>query len=392
MRAWPALVPALALLAITACSDPFAPDSVRFYQAVATGGQHTCALATDGSAWCWGKGTDGELGIGVKENRSTPARVLGEVAFQDITAGVNHTCAIAVDGSAYCWGWNAFYERGNVSDPRDAEPVPVSTTVQFTSISAGDHHTCALSVDSIAYCWGANQYGQLGDGAHRTRAEPRPVSSEVRFVQIAAGSWHTCGLTASGEAYCWGRNDFAQLGRGTASPFSSTPAPVNSPVRFRQIDGGLAHTCAVALDLRLYCWGGNEFGELGTGGATQGGPDSLTPRTISRFFPVGSAISAGEHHTCAIATNGNMRCWGRGIYGQLANGAIATHYHPQPVYLQPATLHQAELFTVTAIATGGTTHACALADQRVYCWGTGTHGELGVEAGRYALLPQRVQN
>jgi hypothetical protein len=275
----------LAVLALTACEDPFSAEPVRFYQSVTTGGEHTCAVAVDGSAWCWGKGMDGELGTGIKQNEYVPARVRGDIRFTEIAAGAAHTCAVAVDGAAYCWGFNGFWERGNETDPRDAEPVPVESTVRFRSITAGAHHTCALSVDSLAYCWGQNTYGQLGDGTRRTRAQPQPVSGNTRFAQLTAGAAHTCAITAAGSAYCWGRNDVAQLGTGAASPFTLQPTAVATSVRFRQIDAGTEHTCAVALNNRFYCWGGAEFGEVGTGGA-------VPPGSIAAAVPVPTSQQA----------------------------------------------------------------------------------------------------
>ena len=385
---WYLLIP---LIFLISCEDPFAAEEVRFYRAVATGGEHPCAVATDGSAWCWGRGYEGQLGTGVKENRFTPTRVRGDVDFTDVTVGVAHSCGLATDGSVYCWGWNAFFERGNTTDPRDAEPVRVETTVRFRSISAGDNHTCGVGTDSLAYCWGANTYGQLGDGTTRTRAQVRVVSGGVKFGQVTAGAQHTCALQLNGNGYCWGKNDVGQLGIGTTSALQSLPIRLNTAVQFRQIDAGAHHTCAVAQDFRFYCWGGNEYGELGFGGSNPAGQSgSVSPHTISDFVPSGVLVSAGVHHTCAIGLFDLVRCWGRGTYGQLATGAAADSYHPAPVFMQPRGLHQGDLLIFQTLAAGGLTHACGMAEDRIYCWGTGDLGALGFGSPTYAPLPQRV--
>ena len=381
-----ALAPALAL-ALVACDDPFAAEDVRFYKSVATGGEHTCAIATDDTAYCWGRGFEGQLGIGVKQSRNTPTRVVGSADFTDITLGLAHTCALTADGTAYCWGWNAFYERGNTSDTRDDEPVPVETTVRFRSLSAGDNHTCGIGTDSLAYCWGANTYGQLGDGTTRTRAQPRVVSGGLKFTQISAGAQHTCALQANGTGYCWGRNDVGQLGVGTTSALQAAPIRLNTAVQFRQIDAGARHTCAVSSSAFFHCWGGNEFGELGFGGANPADQSgSVSPHTISALFPVGTQITAGHNFTCALGLGGEPSCWGKGDFGQLGIGLSATNYHPQPVHL-----HFRDSFRPTMLAAGGLTHACAIADEQVYCWGTGVHGQLGTGV-QHVGLPQRVDN
>ena len=382
-------------LALAACSDPTGSDGgARAYISLATGGDHTCAVSEGGAAYCWGRGLDGELGTGSKQNRSTPARVSGSVSFAQITAGDNHTCALSTNGTAYCWGWNVFFQRGNPSDQRDAEPVAVATQLRFTSISAGAHHTCAIGTDSLAYCWGNNQYGQLGDSTTNTGATPVRARTTLKFVQINSGSWHTCAITPVGGLYCWGRNDQGQLGIGsTSAVFVTLPSAAVITEPFAQVDGGLSHTCGVARSGNFYCWGSSEYGELGDGSVFRPGlPAAATPTRLASTFARGTSISAGVSHSCAIGDNGNGRCWGRGLYGQLANGSFGDQYFPQPVHLQPGGQHTNDLLVFTQFATGGAQHACGLADRSVYCWGTGTLGQLGVEGSTFAPMPQRVSD
>jgi alpha-tubulin suppressor-like RCC1 family protein len=378
---------------LLACDDdPFAAGSARAYQSVATGGEHTCAVSEDGSAYCWGRGLDGELGIGVKENRGRPTRVPGTFDFAQITAGDAHTCALAVNGAGFCWGSNADGQRGNPSDLREAEPVPLLTQVRFHSISAGGRHTCALSLELFAYCWGANSFGQLGNGTTGNASVPTPVSGAIKFVQLSSGGEHTCGITADGRAYCWGRNQYGQLGNGSAN-LSAAPVQVTSSVSLAQISAGVAHTCATAVNGQFYCWGSDVFGELGVGAAYDGMPGAALPLAVSGQFPLlgmGASVHAGVYQTCAIAQDRTGRCWGRGEFGQIGNGRLEDQYFPQPLFLQPQYLHFGDLFTPTALAAGGATHICALAERSVFCWGMGTSGQLGVPGSSYAPLPQRV--
>ena len=372
-------------LLMAACSDdPTSSGGARAYIAVATGGEHSCAVAQSGDAYCWGRGIDGELGIGVKENRASPTLVTGNLDFKDITAGDAHTCALATDGRVYCWGWNAFFQRGNPTAQVDADPVPVASPQRFTAVSAGAHHTCAIGVDSLAYCWGNNRYGQLGDGSINLATSPKFVSGQIHFETISSGAWHTCGVTFTGTAFCWGRNDFGQLGVGSDQPLITTPRQVVAGFPFAQVDAGETHTCGVATDRNLYCWGSNEFGELGTGSAFKPGlAGAYTPTPTSGHFLTADFIAAGSSHTCASATTGS-RCWGRGLYGQIGNGATNDQFVPQPVQLFAAPI------SFSALAAGGWTHACGIIDRSVYCWGTGHAGQLGVPNNTFASQPQRV--
>ncbi|SVE30960.1 uncharacterized protein METZ01_LOCUS483814, partial [marine metagenome] len=94
------------------------------------------------------------MGTGDTEDRFAPTAVQTTEHFDDISAGEAHTCGLAQDGRALCWGWNGFYERGNPTDPRNSVPVEVTTTLRFKAISAGAHHTCAIALDDVVYCWG----------------------------------------------------------------------------------------------------------------------------------------------------------------------------------------------------------------------------------------------
>ena len=381
----------IAVIVFTACDDPFLPDASRLYTSLATGGEHTCAVATDGSAYCWGRGLDGELGIGVKENRATPARVLGDISFEQIAAGESHTCALATDGAAYCWGWNAFFQRGNPTDPRDAEPVPVTTQRRFTSISAGSHHTCAIGVDSLAYCWGFNRYGQIGDGSTVVGFTPMSVEGGIKFTKITAGAWHTCGLSTTGTVYCWGRNDFGQLGIGSSALQTSVPTTIVSSVRFMDVDAGMTHTCAINITNEAFCWGSNEFGELGNGGSFKPGlPGATVPTRTSSLLPAVVSISAGNAHTCARNEAGTSWCWGRAIFGQLGVGSTVNQSHAQRLIAQPRDRSARDRVEIQQFATGGTYHSCALVDDAVFCWGTGLSGQLGMGSIAFAPYAQRI--
>jgi alpha-tubulin suppressor-like RCC1 family protein len=374
----------VACVVTSSCSDPFATEVPRAYTHVATGGEHTCALSEAGEAYCWGRGLDGELGTGTRENQMTPARVAGNLVFADITAGEAHSCGLTTAGVAHCWGDNAFLQRGNPNDARASEPLPVVTERRFMSISAGARHTCALGTDSLAYCWGWNQHGQLGDGTTENAGVPRAVTGDIKFAAVTSGTFHSCAITAAGAAYCWGTNAFGQLGVG-ASVNTTVPLAVAGGIRFAQIDAGMHHTCGTAFETRFYCWGSSEYGEIGDGtayGAGQPGPGAPVP--VSTNFPGGLGVFAGVSHTCAMGMDGTGRCWGRGLYGQLGNGALADNLYQQPLIIFR------DVVQFTALGVGGSTHTCGIIAKTVFCWGTGPSGQLGAGPNTYSLIPQRI--
>lgn len=210
------------------------PDSVHstlIFAAVTAGGAHTCALAVGGGAYCWGRGRDGQLGIGSQEGREIPEAVVGGLTFVQIDAGGSHTCAVTAAGEGYCWGKNDVGQLGTGSgDARIESPAPVAGGLTFRAISAGGNHTCGVTTTDDVYCWGLNDAGQLGDGTFQNRPQPTRIAGSVtKFASVVAGaglqSTVSCGMARDGLAYCWGDGRGGQLGTGEFQPIP-TPARV----------------------------------------------------------------------------------------------------------------------------------------------------------------------
>ena len=203
-------------------------------QPIAAGVVHTCALTTEGKAYCWGQDGNGQLGNNSTTKSSIPVAVQmpAGVSFQSIVANGFHTCALTTEGKAYCWGWNGYGQLGNNSttDSRIPAAVQMPAGVSFQSISAGNSHTCALTTEDKAYCWGWNTNGQLGNNSATNSLIPVAVQmpAGVSFQSIAANTTHTCALTTEGKAYCWGWNGYGQLGNNSTT---GSRIPVAAPVK-----------------------------------------------------------------------------------------------------------------------------------------------------------------
>ncbi len=285
---------------------------------IGVGPVHTCGVTTSGAAYCWGAGSSGQLGDGsVEASQATPVLVAGGLRFAMISGGYAHTCGVTTDGTAYCWGDNTSGQLGDgTTEGRRTTPVPVAGGLRFTMITTGDSHTCGATSLGVAYCWGSNSRGQLGDGSVIGRPVPAPVASAVGFVTVSAGSAHTCGVATDGTAYCWGDNTNGQLGNGTTTPGAvAVPLPVEGELTFTTINGGSRHTCGVTRSGLAYCWGSNAFGQLGDGtGAMRTGP---APVAGGLSF---TTVSAAYLHTCGWASGAAAYCWGRNASGELGDG------------------------------------------------------------------------
>ncbi|HWO19666.1 MAG TPA: DUF4215 domain-containing protein [Kofleriaceae bacterium] len=317
---------------------------------LATGSRHTCALLDTGKVRCWGAGEYGQLGYGNKDpvgDDETPASA-GDVpitgAVIQIVAGGDHTCALLNTGNVRCWGMGSRGQLGysNKDSIGDDETIAgvgdvlVGGTV--VQITAGSAHTCALLDTHHVRCWGMGIRGQLGygnpddigDNEVPGSAGNVPLGDTVS--QITAGGLHTCALLETGEVRCWGAGNSGQLGYGNMGDIGDNEGPASAGDvlvggAVDQIAAGSAHTCALLKTGNLRCWGYGFFGQLGYGNKNNIGDNE--PPSSAGDVNVGEAVAqvaAGfsgsvlESHTCARLTDGNIRCWGYGFFGQLGHG------------------------------------------------------------------------
>jgi RHS repeat-associated protein len=214
-------------------------------------------------------------------------------------------------------------------------------------------------------CWGNNDNGRLGDGTTTQRLTPVNVSGLTSgVIAIAAGVRHTCALTSAGGVKCWGLNGNGQLGDGTTTQ-RTVPVNVSGLTSgVIAISAGELHTCALTSSGEVKCWGNNGNGQLGDGTTTQ----RLTPVSVLGLTNV-VAIAAGNYHTCALTTAGALKCWGNNGHGQLGDG----------------TTNQSLIPVQVSSFTGGATTVMAGIDQSVAqtdgsgmkSWGYNVDGRLG---------------
>jgi alpha-tubulin suppressor-like RCC1 family protein/uncharacterized protein YjdB len=324
------------------------PLGVRF-DSVSAGQDHACGLTSDGSLYCWGSNAKGQLGTGDVAARSTPAAVVAPlgapaVRYTNVAAGAQFTCARATTDLTYCWGLNFDGQLGNGENAGFANANPRALEVQggpFEVVSAFRGHACALTDVGFAACWGNNATGQLGRGGATGPGDflPAQISGSRRFSAIAAGDGHACAIGLLDNAvWCWGDNANGQLGTtlGGGATLSTFQVAVSGSRLFGTVSAGQALTCAVTRAGGAgFCWGSNEFGQLGIG-STSAQPSPAQPRAVAGGLTF-RAIDVGAAHACGVTTGNVAYCWGRPNDGLsldangLGTGAPAISRVPAPV-------------------------------------------------------------
>lgn len=237
--------------------------------------------------------------------------------------------------------------------------------------------TCAIEDDGSLRCWGDDEHGQVGNGGPFDQSEfppgvefefpPASARTEITrahdWTSVDGGATHTCAIRSTGKLYCWGADDSGQLGDGGANTDVSSPVRITTVDGWRSVSAGGSHTCAIRYSGKLYCWGSDTSGQVGDG--SQIGADR--PRQITNATDWRS-VSAGGNHTCAVRSTGKLYCWGADESGQVGDGSLTGATSPRQI----ATATDWKM-----VAAGGQ-HSCAIRSVgKLHCWGSDQDGQLG---------------
>ena len=367
---------------------------------------HSCAIALNGRAYCWGSGNSGKLGNGSTASSRVPVAVntsgvLAGKTIKQISAGENHTCAIASDNRAYCWGSNKNGQLGNGSTADSNVPVAVNMsgalagkTIKQMSVEFST--SCVVASDNRAYCWGSNKNGQLGNGSTADSRVPVAVNTSGVLVgktikEVTTGGFHTCALDTSSKMYCWGLNSSGRLGGGLTSILSNVPVAVNmsgalAGKTIKQMSTGYSSTCAIASDNRAYCWGSGNNGQLGNGSTA----DSRVPVAVNMSGTLAGKtikqILAGGDHGCVVASDDKMYCWGLNNNGELGNNSSVNSSVPVAVNADGVLAGK----TIRQMSAGFSSTCAVDSGYGIYCWGYNSNGQLGNNSTNNSRVPTYV--
>ncbi len=307
---------------------------------ISFGNSAACVLAT-GAVWCAGSNDLGQLGDGTTTARAAPVAVVGlPAAIADVTSGLNTSCALSA-GSVWCWGTNSYGEATGGVSPGSPTSVLSATLVpglgtDNVKVALGDFYGCSLKANGAVFCWGANGNGSLGNGVGLDTRTIYPATAVAGIVATTLSTHplaeHVCVTKADFSVWCWGMNDYAQLGRGAASTKQWQPAKATAFTQSaKSMSFARSATCIITLGDAVACVGQNDGGRLGS-------DDAIDPQTDTGYLSYTSvativqgvsggvtSASAGDGGVCASLTDGSVRCSGSGAKG---DGSTNASYHP----------------------------------------------------------------
>jgi alpha-tubulin suppressor-like RCC1 family protein len=325
-------------------TDASAPGSVtqdgvlagKTVVSISAGTDHGLALCSDGTIAAWGSGQ-------LVNNRQTGSRstyssvpvlveqdgVLAGKTVVSISAGYQHNLALCSDGTVVAWGANTYGQLGN-NNPKRSSSVPVLVTQTgvlagktVVSVAASHSHSLALCTDGTIAAWGRNNCGQLGNDSTTDASVPVLVSkggvlSGKIVVSVAAGGFHNLALCSDGTIAAWGENsyglgpgrkDYGKLGNNSTSDYSSGPVLVSqggvlSGKTVVSVSAGYDYSLALCSDGTVAAWG-KRGNRLGNNGTTDGRVPALVSQDGALAGNLVVSISAGSHHSLAIANVSN---------------------------------------------------------------------------------------
>lgn len=416
---------------ISLTSDNSSSFAILNPYTIASGFISNC-IKLSSSTKCFGQGADYVLGNGTQDdtiNMTTPAPtdvlndvglVATDIVSTNIPSDGSHACTLLTSGEVRCMGMGANGERGDGTNSNTALPTYIQKGVSInldsiTKVSTGGNLTCAIDNADDLYCMGKNNssYHYLVSGSTCSAfldsvtceanlqcywssgssiciADPSveyAVNIQSNVSDVAIGSSHICINDTSGQVKCWGENTNGELGNGNNTDITTGIAGATNVSGLAigtvvDLQAGCGVTCALLNDSTVKCWGRGLDGQLGINSlVSQNTAQQVLDSTGLAPLSNISQMAIGCFHSCFLNTSNEVYCVGNNQDEQL-NGSL----NPKELLVVKQSIENIIQVGVTY------TNTCVInTNNKVYCWGSNASGESG-HTGDTTSTPIEVLN
>jgi alpha-tubulin suppressor-like RCC1 family protein len=251
------------------------------------------------------------------------------------------------------------------------------------AVACGYSFSAVVGEDGSLFSFGANEHGQLGTGGNPQMLSPSKVAELPAPVrQVAAGSRHTGIVTEAGDLLMCGCGEDGRVGLDDEEDWAK-PKKVQDNVLM--VACGYVDTVTVTTSGDVYTFGYGENGQLGHGDTTNRFLPCLVPRSSFNNESV-VMVAIGDDHTVALGQSGQVFTWGYGGYGSLGHCSFDNEMKPKQV--------QSQYFKdekVVFVAASGCQTSAVTVNGKLYTWGYGQLGQLGLGNTFRCNVPTEVR-
>lgn len=315
-------------------------DSIRMLdvQNISCGEKHAALVTKQGEVFCWGEENGGRLGHKINMDVPYPKVVesLSRVCVRTIACGAQHTCAVTSSGELYAWG-DSSHGVGHSGDGCNRSQWFLHRISGFldgiciSKVACGEWHTAVVSSSGQLFTYGDGTFGVLGHGNLQSLSQPKEVESlkGLKVKSVACGLWHTAAVVEimvgqfksnapCGKLFTWGDSDRGRLGHADKER-KLLPTCVASLVDcdFVQVSCGRMLTVALTVSGIVFTMGSSVNGQLGNPRAENTSITSVEGFLKGEFV---KEISSGSFHVAVLTTKGKLYTWGKGANGRLGLG------------------------------------------------------------------------
>lgn len=292
---------------------------IRNISSIAAGnGLSSCGLTTGKTVQCWGANDNGILGNGTRGGASlVPVDVTNLSNIKQVSVGATHACALTGTDTVKCWGYNFAGMLGTGNTTPSSTPTDVIGLSGVKSISAGGFNSCALLADETVKCWGV---GFNTSFAYVNSLTPTAITGLNGIKMIATGpginSYYGCGVDGSGNVICWSNRQ------------GDPNLQVANLTGVKQIVVGSEVACAITSAGGVKCWGSNSNGSLGINSSNMLSMYQTSAVDVIGLSSRVTKLTASHASVCALKDTGQVFCWGYNQYAQLGIGTTSTALVP----------------------------------------------------------------